>query len=144
MQPGGEPFSPPSDKADPFSKAPQADPFASDPPPAPSQVSPEPVYVGQPATIPTQQALTGQTINIGGGSPTAAYAIPPATSAVAALVLAILSWVCGGICFSLPAVLMANNALAITRQHPGHPDAGTAKAAQITAWINIGLSLIVI
>ena len=72
------------------------------------------------------------------------YAAIPATSAVAALVLAILSWVCGGLCFSIPAVIMATSALSVTNQYPGHPDAGTAKAAQITAWINIGVSIAVL
>jgi len=33
--------------------------------------------------------------------------------------------------------------LAITNQFPGHPDAATAKAAQIVSWIIIGFTLLV-
>ena len=39
-------------------------------------------------------------------------------------------------------MILANNALVITNQYPGHPDAGMAKAAQIIAWIVIGLAIV--
>jgi hypothetical protein len=35
---------------------------------------------------------------------------------------------------------MANGALVITNQYPGHPDAGTAKAAQVISWVVIALT----
>ena len=68
----------------------------------------------------------------------------PATSATTALVLAILSLFCGGICLAIPALIVANNALTITNQYPGHPDAGSAKAAMIISWIVIGLTAVVV
>ncbi len=37
---------------------------------------------------------------------------------------------------------MANSALEITNQHPGHPDHGMAKAANIVSWIGIGLAIL--
>ena len=67
----------------------------------------------------------------------------PATSATTALILSILSLVCGGICFAIPGLIMANSALAITDSHPGHPDSGSAKAAQVISWIVIGLTIAV-
>lgn len=65
----------------------------------------------------------------------------PATSATTALILSILSLVCGGICFAIPGLIMANSALAITDANPGHPDSGSAKAAQVISWIVIGLTI---
>ena len=64
----------------------------------------------------------------------------PTTSATTALVLSILSIFCGGICLAIPALIVANSALKITNQYPGHQDAGTAKAAQIVSWIVIILT----
>ncbi len=63
----------------------------------------------------------------------------PATSALTALVLAILSLFCGGIFLAIPGLIVANGALAITNQYPNHPDAGSAKAAQVLSWIVIGI-----
>jgi hypothetical protein len=39
---------------------------------------------------------------------------------------------------------MANTALGTTKQYPGHPDQGLAKAAQIVGWITIGLWIVII
>jgi hypothetical protein len=64
----------------------------------------------------------------------------PATSATTALVLSILSVFCGGICLAIPALIVANSALNITNQFPGHQDAGTAKAAQVISWVVIVLT----
>lgn len=80
------------------------------------------------------------------GQPTVGIGVPgvmntPATSATTALILAILGLVMCGICTGIPALILANGALAITNQYPGHPDAGTAKAAQVIAWIVIALTL---
>ena len=80
---------------------------------------------GQPSTIPISQGI--------------AVGYYPQTSAVTAIVLAALSYVMCGIITAIPAVIVAKGALEITDQNPNHPDAGTAKAALILGWINIGL-----
>lgn len=67
----------------------------------------------------------------------------PTTSATTALVLSILGLVGCGICTAIPGLIIANQALAITEQYPGHPDEGSAKAAKIISWIVIGLTLAV-
>ncbi len=66
----------------------------------------------------------------------------PQTSAVTAVVLAVLSFALCGIITAIPAVIMARKALDITDQIPNHPDAGTAKAAFILGWVNIGLFIV--
>ena len=38
-------------------------------------------------------------------------------------------------------LIMANGALAITKQYPNHPDAGSAKAAMVIGWIVVGLTI---
>jgi len=68
--------------------------------------------------------------------------IMPTTNAVLALVLGILGIVACSICTALPALILANGALTTTSQYPGHPDQGLAKAAQIVAWIGIGLFIL--
>jgi hypothetical protein len=70
--------------------------------------------------------------------------IMPTTNAILALVLAILGLVMCGLCTAVPGLILAQGALAITNQHPGHPDQGIAKAAQVVSWIGIGLSLLVL
>ena len=80
---------------------------------------------GQPSMIPISQGI--------------AVGYYPQTSAVTAIVLAALSYVMCGIITAIPAVIVAKGALEITDQNPNHPDAGTAKAALILGWINIGL-----
>ena len=67
----------------------------------------------------------------------------PQTSAVTALILSILGLVGFSICTAIPGLLIANNALNITSMYPGHPDAGTAKAAQVISWISIGLFVLI-
>lgn len=61
------------------------------------------------------------------------------TNAVLAMVLAALSYFLCGICSAIPAVIIANGALLITSNQPGHPDHGLARAAQIMGWIAIVL-----
>ncbi len=104
------------------------------------QAAPQPQY-GQPP----QQLIMGQPQ---AAQPVVGMGIPgmsaPATSATTALVLSILSIFCGGICLAIPGLIIANQALAITDQYPGHPDAGSAKAAKIISWIVIGLTLAVV
>jgi len=68
----------------------------------------------------------------------------PKTSAMTALILSVVGVLFGGICLAIPALVIANSALAITNQYPGHPDATTAKAAQIISWIIICVTLLVI
>jgi F0F1-type ATP synthase membrane subunit c/vacuolar-type H+-ATPase subunit K len=63
------------------------------------------------------------------------------TNAVLAMVLAALSYFLCGICSAIPAVIIANGALQITSNQPGHPDHGLARAAQIMGWIVIGLTI---
>jgi len=91
----------------------------------------QPQIVGQPAMI---QQVPG-TIMLGGF---------PQTSAQLALILSIISIFFGGICLAIPSLILANGALNITNQFPGHPDGGSAKTAQVISWIVIGLSLLVL
>ena len=62
------------------------------------------------------------------------------TQATLALVLSILGVVMCSICTAIPGLVLANQALVITSDQPGHPDAGLAKAAKIIGWIVIGLT----
>ena len=78
------------------------------------------------------------------GVPTVGTGIPmgtgyPATQATLALVLSIMGLVLCGCFTAIPALILANNALLITNQIPGHPDGGLAKAAQILSWVVIAL-----
>ena len=66
----------------------------------------------------------------------------PTTNATMALVLSVLGIVGCSICTAIPGLIMANTALQTTRSMPGHPDEGIAKAAQVVAWICIGLTLL--
>ena len=65
------------------------------------------------------------------------------TQATLALVLSILGIAAScSICTAIPGLILANQALTITSDQPGHPDAGLAKAAQVIGWIVIGLTLL--
>ena len=68
----------------------------------------------------------------------------PQTQAVVALVLSVVGLMMCGLCTAVPGVIMANTALGTTKQYPGHPDQGLAKAAQIVGWITIGLWILII
>ena len=50
----------------------------------------------------------------------------------------------GGICCSIPGIILANGALTITDSQPGHPDAGMARAAQILGWIVTAITIILV
>ena len=104
------------------------------------QAAPQPQY-GQPP----QQLIIGQPQ---AAQPVVGMGMPgmgvPATSATVALVLSILGLVMCSVCTAVPGLIIANQALAITNQYPGHPDAGSAKAAMIISWIVIGLTIVVI
>ena len=66
----------------------------------------------------------------------------PTTHATLALVLSVLGIVGCSILTAIPGLIMANTALQTTNSMPGHPDAGIAKAAQVVAWISIGLAIL--
>ena len=72
------------------------------------------------------------------------HAIYPQTNAVLALVLAIMSFACGGLIFSIPALVFALSAKKITDFSPYHPDVGTAQVAYVASIVNIVLSIVVI
>ena len=61
-----------------------------------------------------------------------------------AMILAAVSYFLCGICSAIPAVIIANGALQITSNQPGHPDHGLARAAQIMGWIIIALTIALI
>jgi ABC-type antimicrobial peptide transport system permease subunit len=69
------------------------------------------------------------------------------TNATLALILSIVGIIVTftlgcGVLLAIPAVIIANGALTITNGQPGHPDSGSAKAAQVISWINIALTII--
>ena len=68
----------------------------------------------------------------------------PQTQAVVALVLSVLGLMGFSCCTAIPGVIMANSALEITKQNPGHPDQGLAKAGKIIGWITIVLWIAII
>ena len=69
------------------------------------------------------------------------HAVPvPSTMALVALILSIVSVFTCGALMSIPALIMANSALKITDQMPGHPDASMAKIAKIVSIISIALT----
>lgn len=95
--------------------------------------------------IPVQQhVVTGQPAQyvVASGNPMMMGAMFPSTNALVALILACLSFVTCGFFMSIPALILAQGALQITESIPGHPDQGSAKAAQVVAWVNIILSAI--
>lgn len=127
-------------------------PQPAQPQPAqPQPVQPQPTYVstpaqqvasGQPVVMSGQpMVMGGQPVVMGGQTVMGGY---PATSATTAFVLSIVSIFIGGVCLAIPALIIANGALTITNQYPGHPDAGSAKAAKVISWIIIGLTLLVV
>ena len=61
----------------------------------------------------------------------------PPTQAVAALILGILGFMGFSCCTAIPGVILAKSAMEVAEQHPGHPDAGMAKAANIVGWVCI-------
>ena len=64
------------------------------------------------------------------------------TNAVMAMILAAISYFMCGICSAIPAVIIANGALQITNNQPGHPDHGLARAAQIMGWVMIVITVV--
>ena len=107
--------------------------------PAPQQ---QPAFQ-QPA--PQQQVIVGQPAQytVGAGNPMVGAMAYPATSATMALVMSILSIMCCGL-FAIPGLIIANGALDITKQVPGHPDASMAKIAQIISIVGLVLTALVV
>ena len=95
--------------------------------------------------VPVGNVVTGQTAQyvVAGGNPMMMGGMFPSTNAMVALILACLSFVTCGCFMSIPALILAQGALRITESMPGHPDQGQAKAAQVVAWVNIGLTVVV-
>jgi hypothetical protein len=102
------------------------------------------------ATVPPETVILEGSPNVTSQAPQQIFVqgqggpgmIMPTTNAVLALVLGILGIVACSVCTALPALILANGALTTTSQYPGHPDQGLAKAAQIVAWIGIGLFIL--
>ena len=82
-----------------------------------------------------------EVLYVQGVSNPAAVGQYPTTQAMAALICSILGVT---VCCLLPPVglLLANSAIEITNQHPGHPDHGLAKAAQVLGWIGVGILIL--
>ena len=72
----------------------------------------------------------------GVSNPAAVGQYPP-TQAIAALILGILGLMGFSCCTAIPGLILAKSAMEVAGQHPGHPDAGMAKAANIVGWICI-------
>lgn len=89
---------------------------------------------------PTKNAVSS--VQVQGNSMVGQYT---ETNAVMAMILAAVSYffMCG-ICSAIPAVIIANGALQITSNQPGHPDHGLARAAQIMGWVMIAITILAI
>jgi magnesium-transporting ATPase (P-type) len=85
--------------------------------------------------------IDGEVIYVQGMSDPTKIGQYPATQATVALIVSILGIT---VCCLLPPVglMMASSAQEITDQHPGHPDAGMAKAAKVVSWVGIGLAIL--
>ena len=68
----------------------------------------------------------------------------PPTQAIAALILGILGLMGFSCCTAIPGVILAKSAMEVAEQHPGHPDLGMAKAANLVSWISIVLTIVVL
>ena len=99
----------------------------------------------QPQAVPMQQAaqpqMQGQVMQVQGMQNMGGM---PTTNAMLALILAIVSIFVGGICLSIPSLIIANGALKITSQYPGHPDQSNANIARIISIISIVIYALVI
>jgi hypothetical protein len=47
-------------------------------------------------------------------------------------------------CTAIPGLILAKSAMEVAEQHPGHPDAGMAKAANVISWVSIVLTIVVL
>ena len=76
----------------------------------------------------------------GVSNPAAVGQYPP-TQAIAALILGILGLMGFSCCTAIPGLILAKSAMEVAEQHPGHPDAGMAKAANVISWVSIILTI---
>ena len=99
----------------------------------------------QPQAVPMQQVaqpqMQGQVMQVQGMQNMGGM---PTTNAMLALILAIVSIFVGGICLAIPSLIIANGALKITSQYPGHPDQSNANIARIISIISIVIYSLVI
>ena len=99
----------------------------------------------QPQAVPMQQTaqpqMQGQVIPMQGMQTMGGM---PTTNAMLALILAIVSLFTVGICLAIPSLIIANGALKITSQYPGHPDQSNANIARIISIISIVISALII
>ena len=79
----------------------------------------------------------------GVSNPAAVGQYPP-TQAIAALILGILGLMGFSCCTAIPGVILAKSAMEVAEQHPGHPDVGMAKAANLNSWNSIILTIVVL
>ena len=79
----------------------------------------------------------------GVSNPAAVGQYPP-TQAIAALILGILGLLGFSCCTAIPGLILAKSAMEVAEQHPGHPDAGMAKAANVISWVSIILTIAVL
>ena len=69
--------------------------------------------------------------------------VPESTYALVSLILGIVGFfVCG--LLAIPGIILANSAIEITKKYPTHPDASTAKAAQVINIVVIVINLLVV
>ena len=74
----------------------------------------------------------------------------PKTNASTALTLSILGLALGVMCFPLcgvlaiPGLIMGQSSLNMTKSMPGHPDSGTARAAQVIGLITLVLMVLAV
>ena len=99
----------------------------------------------QPQAVPMQQTaqpqMQGQVMQVQGMQNMGGM---PTTNAMLALILAIVSLFTVGICLAIPSLIIANGALKITSQYPGHPDQSNANIARIISIISIVISALII
>ena len=76
----------------------------------------------------------------GVSDPTKVGQYPP-TQAIAALILAIFGLIGMSCCTAIPGLILAKSAMEVAEKHPGHPDAGMAKAANVISWVSIVLTI---
>ena len=109
------------------------------------QPAPQQQPVQQQAAPQQQQVIVGQPAQytVGAGNPMVGAMAYPATSATTALVMSILGLMCCGL-FAIPGLIMANGALDITKQVPGHPDTSMAKIAQILSIVVLGITALIV
>ena len=96
----------------------------------------------QPEITPNPEGA--EVLYVQGVSNPAAVGQYPPTQAIAALILGILGLLGFSCCTAIPGLILAKSAMEVAEQHPGHPDAGMAKAANVISWVSIILTIVVL